>query len=153
MFVWTQRRPKKGRRRCLEVRKPPQKSSRNLCGFLHISPETNHPKISSPRFQESDKKRPLINEPNRNSSRLPEGLECIQKHAINRQKRTENMPNNSQKDAKMNQGLPKWRPRLYNNNTKTTQGVQKWILGIKPNLLMDFWTIWGAISVSCLSQN
>ena len=71
-----------------------------------------------------------------NSSRLREGVELIQNHAIKRQKRTKNMPKRSQKYAKMSQGLQKLSLGTYKTDTKTPQVVQKWIPGVKPNLFI-----------------
>ena len=98
----------------------------------------SHPKLTIGKSTLPDSKKvikdiSLISEPNVDSSRLPEGLEFIQKHAIQRQKCTKNTPKSSQNDAKRSQGLPKWSHGAHQNDTKMTQVVQKLITSVNPN--------------------
>ena len=114
----------------------PQKVAEISADFCISRPKLTIQKSALPDSKKVIKKRPLIDEPNMNSSRLPEGLEFIQKHVIKRQKRTNNMPKSSQKDAKRSQGLPKWSPGAHKNDTKMRQVVQKLITSVKSNFLM-----------------
>ena len=60
----------------------PQKVAEISADFCISRPKLTIRKSALPDSKKVIKKRPLINEPNRNSSRLPEGLEFTQKHVI-----------------------------------------------------------------------
>ena len=77
--------------------------------FCISRPKLTIRKSTLPDSEKVIKKRSLINEPNMDSSRLPEGLEFIQKHGVKRQRRTKSMPKSSQKDAKITEMTPKRR--------------------------------------------
>jgi len=79
----------------------PQKVAEISADFCISRPKLTIRKSALPDSKKVIKKKTLINEPNRNSSRLPEGLEFIQKHVIKLQKRTKSMAKSSQKEANM----------------------------------------------------
>ena len=70
----------------------PKKVAEISADFCISRPKLTIRKSALPDSKKVIKNRSLINDPNMDSSRLPEVLEFIQKHVIKRQKCTKSMP-------------------------------------------------------------